>query len=145
MTATIILADDEAHITCVVAAKLRGAGFSVVTARDGEEAYELATRRPPALIITDLQMPRMSGLELAQRLKDHPGTGSVPLVMLTARGYIAEPATMARTNIVRLMSKPFSAREIVRVVTELLGPPAGGVGAASATEPGARGRDREAA
>lgn len=121
MTAAIILADDEAHITCVVAAKLRASGFTVLTARDGEEAYGLAARQTPALVITDLQMPRMSGLELAQRLKENPATASVPVIMLTARGYIAEPAAMARTSIVRLMSKPFSAREVVRLVTELLG------------------------
>jgi two-component system alkaline phosphatase synthesis response regulator PhoP len=122
MSATIMLVDDEAHITCVVGTKLRAEGYAVLTARDGEEAFDLAMRRPPALVITDLQMPRMSGLELAQRLKECPATASVPLIMLTARGYIADSSSMARTNIVRLISKPFSAREVVRLVAELVGP-----------------------
>ncbi|MFM9996509.1 MAG: response regulator [Phycisphaerales bacterium] len=119
--ATILLADDEAHITCVVAAKLRGVGFAVTTARDGEEALELALRSPPALVITDLQMPRLSGLQLARKLKDNPSTARVPVIMLTARGYIAEPEELARTNIQRMMSKPFSAREVLKQVHELLG------------------------
>src|SRR5712671_1932349 len=68
----VLLADDEAHITCVVAEQLRKAGFSVATARDGEEALELALRLHPTLVITDLQMPRMSGLDLALRLAASP-------------------------------------------------------------------------
>ncbi len=129
MPQTVILADDEAHITCVVGSKLRSAGYVVHSARDGEEALELVRRLRPALVITDLQMPRMSGLELAKRLKEDAATSSIPVVMLTARGYIAEPAALARTNIVRLMSKPFSAREVLRLVIELTaGRGAGGGG-----------------
>jgi CheY-like chemotaxis protein len=125
-SATVLLADDEAHITCVVAGKLRGAGFTVITARDGEEALELCRRHAPALVITDLQMPRMSGVELARTLRETPSLAHTPVVLLTARGYIAEADDLARTNIVRQMSKPFSAREVVRMVQELLVPAARG-------------------
>jgi two-component system, OmpR family, alkaline phosphatase synthesis response regulator PhoP len=121
---TILLADDEAHITCVVAQKLRSAGFVVVTARDGEEAYELACRVGPSLVITDLQMPRMSGLELAIKLAETPATSRVPVMMLTARGYIIEHGQSQNTNIRHIMGKPFSAREVVRRVVEILGDPA---------------------
>lgn len=133
--ATILLADDEAHITCVVGAKLRSAGYTVVTARDGEEAFELARSSAPDLVITDLQMPRMSGLELARALKNNPATSKTPVIMLTARGFIAEPAEIAKTNIARMISKPFGAREVLKNVTELL----------SATDVDAARRDREAA
>jgi two-component system, OmpR family, alkaline phosphatase synthesis response regulator PhoP len=120
---TILLADDEAHITCVVAQKLRSAGFSVVTARDGEEAYELACRVRPSLVITDLQMPRMSGFDLAVKLAETPGTSTTPVMMLTARGYIIDQGEAGKTNIKHIMGKPFSAREIVRRVVEILGDP----------------------
>lgn len=120
-TPTILLADDEAHITCVVSQKLRSAGFSVAVARDGEEALDLAIRIKPSLVVTDLQMPRMSGLELALRLKETAATAETPVVMLTARGYIMDPATMAKTNIRHVMGKPFSARDVLKKVTELLG------------------------
>ncbi len=126
----ILLADDEPHITCVVAAKLQAAGFAVVTARDGEEALDLALRTHPAVVVTDLQMPRMSGLSLAMRLRQEPATSATPVVMLTARGYLLSPAEAASTNIRRVMNKPFSAREVLRIVTELLGPAAGSMEAA---------------
>jgi DNA-binding response OmpR family regulator len=105
----------------VVAQKLRSAGFTVATARDGEEAFDLALRMRPSAVVTDLQMPRMSGLELALRLKETPETSEIPVLMLTARGYIMDPATMARTNIRHVMGKPFSAKDVLRKVSELLG------------------------
>jgi DNA-binding response OmpR family regulator len=120
-TKTILLADDEAHITCVVADKLRVAGFAVVTARDGEEAFELASRVRPDLVVTDLQMPRMSGLELAAKLRAFEPTSGTPVIMLTARGYILDQGEVARTNIKCVMSKPFSAKAVVKQVAELLG------------------------
>jgi DNA-binding response OmpR family regulator len=129
MPHTVLLADDEAHITCVVAQKLRNAGFIVFTARDGEEALELALRERPAMVVTDLQMPRMSGLDFATRLRELPATANIPVIMLTARGYILDPALLARTNIKQVIGKPFSARDLVRKVEELLG--TSGTGAAS--------------
>ena len=122
-TPTILLADDEAHITCVVAQKLRTAGFSVVTARDGEEAFDLAISARPALVVTDLQMPRMSGIELALKLRTDAATSATPVVMLTARGYIVEKDQMDRTNIRHLMAKPFSARDLLKKIVELIGSP----------------------
>jgi two-component system phosphate regulon response regulator PhoB len=124
----VVLADDEAHITCVVAETLRKAGFAVSTARDGEEALELALRLGPVLVITDLQMPRMSGLELALKLASAERTAKTPVIMLTARGYILDQTMLDRTNIKAVMGKPFSAREVVRRATELVGAPPAGAG-----------------
>jgi CheY-like chemotaxis protein len=120
---TILLADDEAHITCVVAMKLRSAGFNVVTARDGQEAFEVACKIRPNLVVTDLQMPRMSGLELAAKLSKAPQTSSTPIVMLTARGYILSKEQLAETNIRRLLPKPFSAKDILNLAVEFAGQP----------------------
>jgi len=96
-----------------------------VVARDGEEAYELACRVGPSLVVTDLQMPRMSGLELAIKLKQTEGTSGTPVVMLTARGYIIDQQAMEQTNIKHVMAKPFSAQAILRKATELIGTPEG--------------------
>jgi DNA-binding response OmpR family regulator len=120
-TPTVLLADDEAHITCVVAQKLRTSGFQVVIARDGEEAFEAACRISPAIVITDLQMPRLSGLDLAIKLRSTPATAVIPVLMLTARGFILDPAILARTNIRQVVGKPFSARDLVRRVKDTLG------------------------
>lgn len=117
----IVVADDEHHIRAVVASKLRSAGFEVFEARDGAEALELAFAHRPDLLVTDLQMPLMSGLELCLRLKVDQRTAGVPVVMLTARGYILDQSQLDETNIRELMSKPFAAKELLRRVNDLLG------------------------
>src|SRR6185295_9180905 len=87
---TILVADDETHILNVVSLKLRNAGFRVLTARDGQEALELATQERPDLLITDYHMPMLSGLELCRRMRQDPRTALIPAIMLTARGYHLE-------------------------------------------------------
>ncbi|GIK20228.1 MAG: response regulator [Leptolyngbya sp. PLA2] len=119
---TILLADDEAHITHVVGMKLRAAGYATVVARDGEEALTLALQHRPNLVITDLQMPYMSGIELATRLRSDERTSETPVLMLTARGYVLDEGELRATNIRAVLSKPFSARDILRRVEEVLGP-----------------------
>src|SRR3954454_3269549 len=89
---TILVADDESHILHVVSLKLRNAGYRVVTARDGQEALEMAQQEKPDLLITDYHMPQLSGLELCQKLKQGTDTCRIPAIMLTARGYHLEPA-----------------------------------------------------
>src|SRR5438034_8163420 len=82
---TILVADDESHILNVVSLKLRNAGFRVVTASDGQEAFTIAQQEKPDLLITDYHMPGMSGLELCRALKESPDTSTMPAIMLTAR------------------------------------------------------------
>lgn len=133
MALRVLLADDDAHITCVVSSRLQGAGYAVSVARDGDEALELARQLLPALVITDLQMPRMSGLELAVRLKSDPLTRHIPIIMLTARGYLADESQLSSTNIKRILAKPFSAREVLRLTAEVISAQQGsGEGAAAA-------------
>lgn len=117
---TILVVDDENHIRAIVAAKIRSAGHTVIEARDGEEALELARQTPPDLFVTDLQMPFMSGLEMALHLKADPRFANTPLLMLTARGHILEQAVLNQTNIVETMAKPFGARELLRRVEAIL-------------------------
>ncbi len=116
----ILVVDDEAHITHVVALKLRNAGYQVVTASDGEEAYEMACANPPSLVITDFQMPYMSGLALCLKLKATRATAKAPVIMLTARGHALDENDLKQTNIRLVMSKPFSPRQILVTVEEIL-------------------------
>ncbi len=117
----ILVVDDEAHIVHVVALKLTNAGYRVITASDGEEAFDLAVSERPALVITDLQMPYMSGLELAKKLRRHTSAGATPVLMLTARGYALDPSEVAHTNIKEVMSKPFSPRDVLQKARAALG------------------------
>lgn len=118
---TILVADDESHILNVVSLKLRNAGFRVLTASDGGEALELATQQKPDLLITDYHMPMLSGLELCRRLKQDQSTTSIPAIMLTARGYSLEPQDTEQSGILRMLSKPFSPRQLLATVNEVLG------------------------
>jgi CheY-like chemotaxis protein len=117
---TILVADDESHILHVVSLKLRNAGFRVLTARDGQEALEMAQQSHPDLLITDYHMPQLSGLELCQRLKQDAGTCNIPAIMLTARGYHLEPTDTEQSGILRMLSKPFSPRQLLTTVNEVL-------------------------
>lgn len=119
-TKTILVADDESHILNVVSLKLRNAGFRVVTARDGQEAFEMAQAEKPDLLITDYHMPQLSGIELCHKLKQDPATSGIPAIMLTARGYQLEPADTEQSGILRMLSKPFSPRQLLSTVNEVL-------------------------
>jgi len=117
----ILVADDEAHIRHIVSMKLTNAGYEVLTAEDGEEALELAQSEGPELVITDYQMPYLTGLEMCHRLRQTHTAAQMPVLMLTARGFDIEPDEMAAAGIADVLSKPFSPREVLQKVQEMIG------------------------
>lgn len=117
---TILAVDDEAHILHVVSLKLTNAGFNVLTANDAEEALELASSHAIDLLITDFQMPGMSGLDLARKLHHEPGRRNLPAILLTAHGLALEQVELAHAGITVCLSKPFSPRDLLEKVHELL-------------------------
>ena len=120
MSKRVLVADDEAHILHVLSMKLRKAGFEVLTAVDGEEALEVCIAEKPDLVITDYQMPIMSGLEFCKKLRCRKETRGIPAIMLTARGFDIEAQEMIAAGIALVLAKPFSPREILEKVTDLL-------------------------
>jgi len=116
----VLVCDDEPHIVHVLCAKLRNAGLEVLTAHDGQEAFDLACRECPHLVFTDYQMPQLSGLELCAKLRADPRTRHIPAVMLTARGYYLSERELADTNILKVLPKPFSPREVLSIAEEIL-------------------------
>jgi DNA-binding response OmpR family regulator len=124
----ILVVDDEAYVSSVLALKFKNAGNLVVTASDGEEGFLAARQELPDLIVTDFQMPILSGLEMARRLKAEAATAHIPLLMLTARGHRMMPSEMGETNIRAVLDKPFSVREVVARAEEIM---AGADGAAA--------------
>ena len=119
--ATILLADDEPHITHVMGSRLERAGYHVLVASDGQQALALATEHTPDLVVTDLQMPFMSGIDLATALAEDDRTSDVPVIMLTARGYVLDPARLSQTNIRSVLSKPFAAKKVLSEIESVLG------------------------
>ncbi|OPX21811.1 MAG: hypothetical protein B1H04_06040 [Planctomycetales bacterium 4484_123] len=104
-----------------MAMKLSNAGYEALTAEDGEEALELCLTEGPQLVITDYQMPLMTGLEMCRQLRQHDQTRELPVLMLTARGFDISPEEMASAGIVDVLSKPFSPREVLEKVRALIG------------------------
>ncbi len=128
-THLILLADDEPHITHIIAHKLTRAGYEVVTVEDGEMAFKTALERMPSAIVTDLQMPYLSGIELAQQLAANASTKDIPIIMLTARGYTIEEELSKLPSVKKLLSKPFSAKDLLKDINNLLADNQGGLAA----------------
>ena len=120
MTKRVLLCDDEPPILRAAEFKLKRSGFDVVCACDGQQAWELIQQTPPDILVTDCQMPRMTGSELCQHVRHDERTRNLPVIMLTAKGFEITDQVQAELGISRLMSKPFSPRELLEAVTELL-------------------------
>lgn len=116
----ILLVDDEPHVTHIVTRRLKREGYSTVVARDGSEALELAERHSPILVLSDLQMPRMDGLSLAEKLAQLPGTSRTPIIMISGRGFLLDDQRVRQTNIVEVIEKPFSIESLLGKVRALL-------------------------
>lgn len=118
--AVILVVDDEAHIVRVVAFKLRSAGFDVIEAFDGEEAWDRLSETHVDLVLTDRQMPILDGIELARRIASDPGTADIPVIMLTARGFRLTPSELSDAGVVEMIDKPFSPRGLVQRIETIL-------------------------
>ena len=96
----ILLVDDEQEMLDLYGAKLRNAGYSVITASNGEECIETAKEKKPALILLDLKMPVMDGAEAFVKLRDDPQTQNIKIAFLTA---FSDPSRMTEAD--ALLSK----------------------------------------
>ncbi len=117
----ILIVDDEEDMLLVLAKDLAARGYSIITAGNGKEAMLLAKSERPDLVILDILMPGMDGLEVAARLKEDPGTRDLPVVFLTClrlkeeeikRGFVVDGDVM--------LAKPYDAEELATTIEELL-------------------------
>jgi CheY-like chemotaxis protein len=116
----VLVVDDEIHIVHVVAIKLRNNGFEVISAANGAEAFELACEEKPDIIVTDFQMPVMTGVQLVEKLRRNEATKDIPVIMLTARGFAVEDGQKEDLQISEFLSKPFSPKELLRSIEDIL-------------------------
>lgn len=121
MKPTILACDDEVFILRAVQMKLDRSGFDVITASNGAEALETLERTPVNLLITDLQMPRVDGLQLISQVRARRETAELPVILLTAKGFEYDEQQLAQKfpGLV-LLAKPFSPRELLLRVNGLL-------------------------
>lgn len=127
MSPKILVIDDELGIVQVLAIKLRKAGFEVFTAVDGEEGADAARTHLPDIILTDHQMPYLTGTEMCRVLLEDVSTAGIPVIILTARGHSLDDADRSLGNVQRVLSKPFSPREVLEIVEEILARQTAGV------------------
>jgi len=116
----VLIVDDEVHIVHVVAIKLRNNGYEVISADNGAEAFELACKEKPDIIVSDFQMPVMSGLELIEKLRNCNETEDIPVIMLTARSFAITKEQQEDLRISSCLSKPFSPKELLGNIEDVL-------------------------
>src|SRR5438105_4644008 len=116
---TCLVVEDTPDVIRLVGMALRQ-DFKMLSANDGLEGLELAQRELPSLIVTDLMMPGLDGLELTRRLRDDPNTRHIPIVMLTARGDLEDRVAGMDTGVNAYLAKPFSPRELLSTARSLV-------------------------
>ena len=119
MQRRILLVEDDAAIRELFSGVLKAAGMEVVEAADGVSAFDAVSDVSPDLVITDIAMPRMDGIELTRALRHKPSTERVPIIAVTG-----EPAVFARARgagCTAIVSKPCAARDLVRLVEQFIG------------------------
>ncbi len=115
MTKTILIADDEEFIVDLLATLLEDEGYAVLRAYDGEQAFAAAQHDRPQLIITDVMMPRMSGTELAMKVRaQEPNGAATPIILMSA---VSNPAQIPNTI---YLAKPFDIDHVLELVTLLI-------------------------
>ena len=117
---TVLLVEDDPDIRHLVSYKLTKGGFDVIEAADGFAGLQAARQSPPDLVILDVRMPRMSGLEVCRELRAAPGTATVPIIMLTARARPQDLEQAYAAGATEYVVKPFSPRVLLERVESAL-------------------------
>ena len=122
MSRKILVADDEPNIVISLEYLMKREGYTVLVARDGQEALDMIARDRPDLVLLDVMMPKKSGFEVCQAVRASEELQSIKILMLTAKGRDTDLAKGLALGADAYMTKPFSTRELVQKVAEMLGP-----------------------
>jgi phosphate regulon transcriptional regulator PhoB len=120
MKEKILIVDDEKDIVKMLDYNLKKEGFRTISAYDGEDALDSATRENPNLIILDLMLPGIDGLEVCKTLKKETKTAHIPIIMLTAKAQEADKIVGLELGADDYVTKPFSPRELIARVKAIL-------------------------
>ncbi len=120
MARKILVVDDEPVLVETIAYNLEQAGYQVLTAADGRSALEAARRETPDLVILDLMLPEMDGLEVCRQLRREHTTATIPIMMLTAKGDEIDKVVGLEVGADDYVTKPFGRRELLARVRALL-------------------------
>ena len=117
----LLVVDDEIYIVHILDFSLGMEGYEVLTALDGEQAYEKAKAEHPDLIVLDIMMPKLDGYETCKLLKADAGTRDIPVILLSAKGRNVDQKVGFEVGADDYITKPFSPRKLVERINALLG------------------------
>ncbi len=120
MERTILVVEDDSALRDTIAYNLRGEGYVVLTAADGITALEIARQNPVSLVLLDLMLPRLDGLDVCRQLRTKTETANTPILMLTARGEETDKVIGLELGADDYVTKPFSWKELRARVRALL-------------------------
>lgn len=121
MTRTVLTVDDSKSIRDMVAFTLQGAGYTVIAAEHGQDGLSKLGAAKVDMIITDLNMPVMNGLDFIRAVRKTPKGAGVPIVMLTTESDPAKKAEGKEAGATGWINKPFDAEKLVAVIRKLIG------------------------
>ena len=120
MTNVILIVEDESRNLTLLRDLLQVSGYSTIEATDGEKGVELAKASKPDLILMDVQMPEMDGLEATRILKADTTTGNIPVLALTSYAMKGDKEKILEVGCDGYLAKPFDIQELLKKVTEYL-------------------------
>lgn len=119
-TPTILIADDEVYMLRLLEMTFKKGGYPVVSCRDGREALATAAQVLPQLIVLDVMMPGVDGMEALRQLKGNPATRDIPVVMLSAKGQALTKVEAESAGAVLFFAKPFSPNQLLSEAQHIL-------------------------
>ena len=117
----VLICDDDPVILRLLEVNLELEGYDVLTANHGEEAFEIASRELPDLVILDIMMPRLDGYQTCQKLKAQSSTEQIPVVFLSAKAQASDIEKGKSFGVSDYLTKPFDPNDLLDVVERLVG------------------------
>ena len=120
MKEKILIVEDNPPNMRLIEMSLRAKGYRLLRATDGEEALDMATKGKPDLILMDIQLPKMSGLEVTKRLRQMPAFNHIPIIAVTAYAMRGDKKRIIKAGCDVYLPKPINTRQLPGVVAEML-------------------------
>ena len=120
MNEKILIVEDNPQNMRLIEMTLRDRGYNLLRAVDGEEALDVAMQEHPALIIMDIQLPKMSGLEVTKKLRETQGFGDTPIIAITAYAMKGDKEKALDAGCDLHLSKPINARKLPELIAQML-------------------------
>jgi CheY-like chemotaxis protein len=118
---TVLIADDEPSLRLLVSATIASDEYDVVEAMDGDEAWRLIRQHHPSVVLLDVQMPGMTGLDVTRAIRKEPDLARTQVILLTSKAQQTDVQAGLAAGADRYLTKPFSPLELLRVVEQAIG------------------------